>query len=139
MQPSEATKQVLLVLKQWKLTNQLESINIQLIFVEINVVIITIYFLITVFTNHTTSKFKVLIISALDLAISNSMALVYDEVAGVKVWQCLHCNKTNKDKSAIHRHMESHLDGQSHSCGVCYKTYKTRFSLKVHMTREHVE
>jgi len=74
---------------------------------------------------------------ALDLAISNCMALVYDEVAGVKVWQCLHCNKTNKDKSAISRHVESHLDGQSHSCGVCYKTYKTRFSLKVHMTREH--
>jgi len=75
---------------------------------------------------------------ALDLAISNSMVLVYNGVDGMtKVWQCLHCSKTNKDKSAIRRHVESHLGGHTHTCTICYKTYKTRFSLKVHMTREH--
>jgi len=74
---------------------------------------------------------------ALDLAISNSMALVYDEMAGAKVWQCLHCNKTNKYKSVMSRHVESHLEGHSHSCSICHKTYKTKLSLTVHMTRDH--
>jgi len=74
---------------------------------------------------------------ALDQAISTSMAMVYDEMAGSKVWQCLHCSKTNKDKTAISRHVESHLEGHSHSCTICYKTYKTRLSLNVHMTQKH--
>jgi len=74
---------------------------------------------------------------ALDLAISSSMAMVYDEMAGTKVWQCLHCSKTNKDKTAISRHVESHLQGHSHSCTICHKTYKTRLSLNVHMTQKH--
>ena len=76
-------------------------------------------------------------ISALDLAISNSMSLVYDELAGTKVWQCLHCTKSNKDKTAISRHVESHLEGHTHKCTICHKTYKTRLSLNVHMTQKH--
>jgi len=74
---------------------------------------------------------------ALDQAISNSMAMVYDEGTNMKVWQCLYCSKTNRDKTAISRHVESHMEGHSHTCNLCHKTYKTRFSLKVHMTREH--
>merc|ERR1711915_331765 len=74
---------------------------------------------------------------ALDQAISNSMAMVYDEGTNMKVWQCLYCSKTNRDKTAISRHVESHMKGHSHTCNLCHKTYKTRFSLKVHMTREH--
>jgi len=74
---------------------------------------------------------------ALDVAISNSMRMVYDDVTGTKVWQCLHCSKTNKDKTAISRHVESHLEGHAHNCTVCHKSYKTRLSLNVHMTQKH--
>ena len=74
--------------------------------------------------NTKTYSYIALLISALDLAISSSMAMVYDELVGSKVWQCLHCSKTNKDKTAISRHVESHLQGHSHSCSICHKTYK---------------
>jgi len=74
---------------------------------------------------------------ALDLAISNSMSMAYYEMAGTKVWQCLHCSKSNKDKTAISRHVESHLEGHTHDCTICHKTYKTRLSLNVHMTQKH--
>jgi len=74
---------------------------------------------------------------ALEQAISSSMSLVYDEVSGVKVWQCLYCHKTHKYKSFISRHVESHMEGQSHTCSICHKSYKTKLSLEVHMTQKH--
>jgi len=52
-------------------------------------------------------------------------------------WQCTVCHKTTKQKGDIKRHIEGHIEGISHSCKSCGKSYKTSASLVVHKSMEH--
>jgi len=71
----------------------------------------------------------------LDDLIAQSMSLIVDET-GSRVWTCHLCNRTNKEKQDIKRHMEIHLQVQ-HDCPHCDKQVKTREALRKHIYRYH--
>merc|ERR1719481_747636 len=71
----------------------------------------------------------------LDDLIAQSMSLFVDN-SGSRVWNCDLCNKTNKDKSYIRRHMEIHMQVQ-HQCPHCDKQVQTREALRKHIYRYH--
>jgi len=66
---------------------------------------------------------------------SQYMSLVVDE-SGQRLWNCDLCNKTNKDKSNIRRHMETHLKVK-HPCPQCDKQAPSREALRIHISRNH--
>jgi len=72
---------------------------------------------------------------ALDDLIAKSMSLIVDE-SGSRVWTCHLCNRTNKHKSDIRRHMEIHLEIQN-QCPHCEKQVQTREALRKHIYRYH--
>ena len=53
------------------------------------------------------------------------------------VWACKECEKVDKSKQAIKRHVETHLKEFSHSCPECSKVFTTRLNLKTHRDRNH--
>lgn len=53
------------------------------------------------------------------------------------LWSCTECGKTNKDKTKVKSHIETHIEGMSHKCGYCGKSLGTRNSLHVHLYRTH--
>jgi len=71
----------------------------------------------------------------LDELIAKSMSLIVDET-GSRVWTCHLCNRTNKHKSDIRRHMEIHLEIQN-QCPHCDKQVQTREALRKHIYRYH--
>ena len=75
------------------------------------------------------------LIAALDDLIAKSMSLIEDE-HGSRVWTCHLCNRTNKHKSDIRRHMEIHLEVQN-QCPHCEKQVQTREALRKHIYRYH--
>ena len=52
-------------------------------------------------------------------------------------WQCKVCGKTTNQKRDLKRHAEMHIDGVSHLCGFCDKTFRTRNYLRMHKQRKH--
>jgi len=52
-------------------------------------------------------------------------------------WTCKVCGKVAKFKSKLKQHVETHLDGFSHPCGLCGKSYRSRNVLGMHMSRDH--
>jgi len=72
---------------------------------------------------------------ALDDLIANSMSLIEDEF-GSRTWNCDLCNRNNKSKQDIRRHMEVHLQVQ-HQCPQCDKQVQTREALRKHIYRYH--
>jgi len=71
----------------------------------------------------------------LDAMIAQSMSQVVDE-AGTRLWTCNLCNRTNKDKTDIRRHMEKHFKAK-HNCPQCDKQASSREALRVHIYRHH--
>ena len=51
--------------------------------------------------------------------------------------ECNTCGKLSKRKDVIKKHVETHIEGISHSCQICNKTFATRNSLQVHIIRNH--
>eukprot|EP00091_Calanus_sinicus_P009101 TRINITY_DN21493_c0_g1_i1.p1 TRINITY_DN21493_c0_g1~~TRINITY_DN21493_c0_g1_i1.p1 ORF type:complete len:131 (-),score=28.83 TRINITY_DN21493_c0_g1_i1:211-603(-) len=72
---------------------------------------------------------------ALDDLIAESMSQILDET-GSRVWNCGLCNRNNKSKQVIRRHMEIHLQVQHH-CPHCQKQVQTREALRRHISRYH--
>ena len=65
---------------------------------------------------------------------------------GSRVWKCEVCRKTNKDKTNIRIHVETHLEGFEHHCPLCGKQSKSRKAMRKHMsnkirakTQEHID
>jgi len=56
-----------------------------------------------------------------------------------ELWQCKVCGNTAKLKRNLQNHVETHIEGISHTCHVCNKTCSTRNSLKVHISDYHSE
>jgi len=68
---------------------------------------------------------------------SMSQVMAIDGVGNsTNSWQCNHCGKQDKAKINMKRHVESHFSF-SHTCPYCAKVYKSRPSLKYHMSTKH--
>ena len=52
-------------------------------------------------------------------------------------WSCKACGKTNKDKSKIKYHVETHLHGVSHTCAICGKSCRSKNTLNNHISLKH--
>lgn len=52
-------------------------------------------------------------------------------------WTCKVCGKVAKFKSKLKQHVETHIDGFSHPCSLCGKSYRSRNVLGMHMSRDH--
>jgi len=74
----------------------------------------------------------------LDSLVLESLFQVQNSEGRGSVWQCVHCGKQEKDKNNMRRHVESHYNF-SHACKYCGKVYKSRPSLKYHMSVKHKE
>ena len=55
------------------------------------------------------------------------------------LWMCKVCGKTGKSKSTLKIHTEKHVEGISHSCSKCHKTFGSRQRLSNHTSRVHSE
>ena len=53
------------------------------------------------------------------------------------VWTCRVCGKFANHKSKLKQHVETHIDGFSHPCGLCGKSYRSRNVLRMHLSRDH--
>ena len=52
-------------------------------------------------------------------------------------WTCTKCGKTNKDKTKTKSHIETHIEGMSHPCGHCGKTFRSITCIQKHISRNH--
>ena len=48
-------------------------------------------------------------------------------------WVCTVCGKQANHKSKLKQHAETHLQGYSHPCIMCGKTYRSRYIKHVHL------
>ena len=55
------------------------------------------------------------------------------------VWKCKVCGKTNPDRGNMGQHAETHIEGMSHDCHICNKSFSTRPSLRSHIKDVHSE
>ena len=53
------------------------------------------------------------------------------------VWTCKVCGKTAMHKGHIKEHVEIHIEGMTHACPVCSKTYTRSTGLRHHITANH--
>ena len=53
------------------------------------------------------------------------------------LWTCTVCGKQFKYKDKLGYHVEIHIEGVSHPCKYCERTYITRNSLKNHSSLSH--
>jgi len=55
------------------------------------------------------------------------------------VWGCKICGKTATKNSNIRNHAEMHIEGMSHTCHICSKTFTNRPCLSKHVSDIHSE
>ena len=53
------------------------------------------------------------------------------------LWKCTKCGKTSRQKQVIRQHAETHIEGMSHACHLCTKTFTNRNTMKVHISNNH--
>ena len=53
------------------------------------------------------------------------------------MWRCKICGKTASKNHFIRRHAEIHIEGMSHGCHICNKTFTNRNNLRTHIYRNH--
>merc|ERR1712183_908906 len=67
---------------------------------------------------------------------SNASMTEYDEriseliTKTENMWGCSQCSYTSKSKGHIKEHVEKHIEGYSHDCNLCDKTFRMRRSLR---------
>ena len=67
----------------------------------------------------------------------NEKVLQYLEKSPEGKYYCTLCNHTNGLKSAVVRHIETHIDGLVYTCHVCEKTFRSRNSMISHKSKSH--
>jgi len=55
------------------------------------------------------------------------------------IWNCKVCGKTTAKIRDIKDHAETHIEGMSHSCHICNKSYPRRPILRKHISKIHSE
>ena len=75
---------------------------------------------------------------ALEKEIEKRMEKIQDK-SGQKLTKCTVCGKTFKQKSKAKFHIETHVEGFSHTCTICGATAKTKKSLSVHIYNRHTK
>merc|ERR1712129_374571 len=53
------------------------------------------------------------------------------------MWRCKECGKKTKQKTKLEFHVETHLEGFTHTCVHCSKDHRTRIALKTHIKIHH--
>ena len=53
------------------------------------------------------------------------------------MWTCKVCGKFANHKSKLKQHVETHIEGFSHPCSLCGKSYRSRNVLRMHLSRDH--
>ena len=55
------------------------------------------------------------------------------------MWKCTECGKRFKPrlKRKLEYHVETHLEGFTHTCSLCDKVHKTRYALQQHLSLHH--
>ena len=53
------------------------------------------------------------------------------------VWRCKICGKTAPRNHNIRNHAETHIEGMSHACHICSKTFPNRPCLSAHISGIH--
>ena len=59
---------------------------------------------------------------------------------GINNRKCKVCQKTTKSgtqRQAMERHIETHIEGVSHTCNLCQKVSRSSSALWMHLSREH--
>ena len=52
-------------------------------------------------------------------------------------WKCTVCGKKTKHRTDIRRHIETHIDGVSHTCNQCGKVSRSSNALVMHISTYH--
>merc|ERR1719322_1430472 len=52
-------------------------------------------------------------------------------------WKCKVCSRISTTIQGIKRHAETHIEGMSHICQICSKTFPNRNGLQVHISNIH--
>merc|ERR1712179_231012 len=55
------------------------------------------------------------------------------------LWRCKICGKETAQKNVIRNHAETHIEGMSHACNFCSKTFPCTQGLRDHSSRIHSE
>ena len=55
------------------------------------------------------------------------------------VWRCKICGKTTSVSFIMRTHAETHIEGMSHACHICSKTFSNRPCLRNHISDIHSE
>ena len=55
------------------------------------------------------------------------------------VWRCKICGKTALSRQSTQRHAETHIEGMSHACTICGKTFTSTHRLTTHISGIHSE
>merc|ERR1712129_111495 len=55
------------------------------------------------------------------------------------LWRCKVCDKRAYLKHHIKSHAESHIEGVSHACHICSKSFSSRHNLQSHISKQHSE
>jgi len=75
-------------------------------------------------------------ISNLDQEIHKRMTRIVGDPGEGVMYSCKVCQRTNKDKTKMKHHIETHLDSFQ-VCPICSQQCKTRRTLKTHIARAH--
>ena len=80
---------------------------------------------------------------------NNKLAMVSDHEIDLKLdgmiekhenlWRCKVCGKIAITKQLTQNHAETHIEGVSHACQICSKSFLTRYNLKHHIYNKHSE
>ena len=89
-------------------------------------------------TNTVNDNLSADVNDALEKEIEARMEKIQDK-SGQKLTQCTVCGKTFKQRSKAKFHIETHVEGFSHTCTICGARAKTKKSLSVHIYNKHTK
>ena len=86
----------------------------------------------------TQSQGTQIVTHATDMAdLNDKLDSMVDKLNGI--WTCTVCGKSSKSNSRndMRRHAETHVEGMSHPCNYCDKTFRCSNALRMHIRKYH--